>query len=146
METGLDVLERDLSESELKKLNPVVLAWVGDAVFSYYVRKYLTIVCGITSISKLHQKSIRFVSAEAQSEIVHVLLESELTEKEREIVKKGRNTHSSVPKHATVHEYRYATGFESLIGWLTLKGEIPRVRELSRIAIEIIEKNLDEVE
>lgn len=131
------VLNQNLSKQEASRLSPVILAWIGDGVFSDAVRKYLMITSSQT-IKNLHRDSIRFVRAEAQSSAVHALIENDLSEEEIKIVKHGRNTQSQVPKHASISEYRYATGFESLLGWLYITGQNERLTHLCAEAISTL--------
>ncbi len=128
-----EIIEKILSDKEINKLNPLALAWVGDSVFSNFVRKFLTISSS-HKISKLHKKSTRYVKAQAQAELVSYL-DPYLNEREKSIVKKGRNTNSKVPKHSSVHDYRLATGFEALIGYLELTGQYNRLNELCYLGI-----------
>jgi ribonuclease-3 family protein len=109
--------------------NPLVLAYVGDSVYDTFIRTML-VSNGSIQVNKLHKKSIKFVSAKAQAEITEQLYNI-LTEDEQDIVRRGRNTKSnSVPKNADMNDYRYATGFEALIGYLYLIGNTQRLKEL----------------
>ena len=109
-------------------LSPLQLAYIGDAVYELFIRTYL--LERDLPVHELHKEAIKYVKAKAQSDIVHGL-EDELTEEEKAIVKRGRNakTYSS-PKNADLIDYKYATGFESLIGFLYLTGRQERMMEL----------------
>ena len=97
--------------------SPLVLAYIGDAVYELYVRKNL--VCGHNMpVDKLHKSATKLVNAGAQSESFK-RIESMLTEKELSIYKRGRNTKSAVPKNAEMSQYRCATGLEALIGYIS---------------------------
>ncbi len=133
------VINKILTKTEAKKISPLMLAWIGDGIFSDYVRKFL-LLNNKGKISKLHKLSTEYVRAQAQSEIIHYL-KPLLTDEEKEIVKKGRNTISQVPKNTKVQDYRYSTGFESLIGWLKLTGQEERITELNSIGINYIKTN-----
>ena len=85
----------------------------------------------------LHKEATTFVSAKAQSKIL-TKIEENLTEKEAEIVRRGRNAHSNtIPKNATIADYKKATAFEALIGYLFLSKENERLEEIIKIAINI---------
>ena len=110
--------------TEPNQYSPLVLAYMGDAVYELYVRKYLVEKAN-TQVDKLHKAAVRIVRAEAQSE-AYRKIESLLTEEEVSVFKRGRNTKSSVPKHSSVSEYRAATGLEALIGYIYMKGDAER--------------------
>lgn len=112
-----------------KQLSPLNLAFIGDCIYEILVRE--TLVCNANRpVNDLHHESVKFVSAKAQtqafSKIEHMLTEDELA-----IYKRGRNSkvgHS--PKSATEGEYHCATGVEALFGYLYLKDDIERIKEL----------------
>lgn len=109
-------------------LNPSVLAFVGDGVYGLLVREKLSLVNRRSG--DLHKISVQYVKASAQAEAFHIIRE-DLTEHEMSIFKRGRNFHTSnTPKNATKEEYHLATGLESLFGYLHIKGEQKRAREL----------------
>jgi ribonuclease-3 family protein len=123
---------KGLSASDIRMYNPLVLAYVGDSVYDTFIRTML-VSNGSIQVNKLHKRSIKFVSAKAQAEIVEQISHI-LTEDEQDIVRRGRNTKSnSVPKNADMNDYRYATGFEALIGYLYLIGNTKRLMELFEI-------------
>ncbi len=110
-------------------LSPATLAFVGDGVFELFTREYLA--CEANRPAKeLNIAKIRMVSAPAQAEGFRKI-ESVLTEKELEIFKRGRNAHTTrAPKNATHAQYHYATGLETLFGWLYLSGQAERATTL----------------
>lgn len=120
---------------------PLVLAYIGDSVFELFIREKL-ILNGCRRVNLLHRQAISFVKAKGQSKIAHILLESDrLSEKEADIVRRGRNANPhTVAKNVDISDYRYATGFESLIGYLYLKGEKERLNDLLEEAYSIIDK------
>ena len=125
-----------LSASDVKMLNPLVLAYAGDSVYDTFVRTLL-ISGGHGQVAKLHKMSIEFVKAKAQADILGEINEL-LTPEEQDIVRRGRNTKSStMPKNADMLDYRYATGFEALIGYLYLTGQIDRLMEVVRMVINV---------
>lgn len=118
-----------LSEPEARMYSPLTLAFLGDAVYSLLVRNMLTTQANKPT-GKLHKESIKYVNAAFQAEMIKLLME-QLTENELAVFKRGRNAHSShSPKNQSDADYRYATGFESLYGYLYLCGEAERIKEL----------------
>lgn len=114
-----------------KQLSPLVLAYIGDAVFELMVRHQL-VNQNRLPVHRLHQMSVARVCASAQSAAVERLLEI-LTQEESDIYKRGRNTNGHIPKNADVIEYRRATGLEALFGYLYLKQCHQRIAELFSI-------------
>lgn len=139
MEDFLKSLELDsMTKEKVNFLNPLTMAYMGDIIYEVYVRNYILHKYG-GSVNELHKISTKFVRARAQANIVHSL-ESELTEEEWSIVKRGRNQKSgSIPKNASLVDYKYATGFEALIGYLYLLKRNERLEEIIIKAIEIVE-------
>lgn len=107
-----------------KTINIQVLALLGDAVFSLYIREEL-LKQGINHSKKLQQKSVEYVSAKGQANILNYLIENnKLTEEELDIVKRGRNNKKeSHPKHTEIITYKLSTGFEALLGELYLNNK-----------------------
>lgn len=127
--------EFPIKPGDLNTFSPLVLAYIGDAVYEVYIRTLL-ISKGNAPVHKLHKQSITFVKAKAQSDIIHKLMES-LTPEEQDVVRRGRNAKSgTIPKNADVTEYKYATGFESLLGYLYIKGDYTRLLELLKTSVE----------
>ena len=117
-----------LTGEDIMMLSPLQLAYVGDAVYELLVRTYL-MERGL-SVGQLHRLTTKYVKAKSQSNIIHDL-EEDLTEKEKSIVKRGRNSKTNTtPKNAEMIDYKYATGFEALIGYLYLNEEDERLSEL----------------
>ncbi len=120
---------------DIREYSPLVLAYIGDAVYEVYVRTHL-ITSGKKNVYKLHKESIAFVKASSQKEILGRIM-GILTDSEKEIVRRGRNANSgSIPKNANVNDYRYATGFEALIGYLYLDNEIIRLNQIMNAVIK----------
>lgn len=118
-----------ISQGDLNSYSPLVFAYMGDAVYEIFIRTLL-VSHGNAPVNKLHRQSIGFVKAKAQSDTIHMLMENLSTE-EQDIVRRGRNAKSgTIPKNADVTEYKYATGFESLLGYLYMKGDYSRLLEL----------------
>ena len=121
-----------MNESETidpRELNPLALAFVGDAVLELLVRARLV---GTTRLqpNRLHTVATHYVSAHAQNLELDII-EPMLTDAEAAVLRRGKNaSKATVAKHATVQEYRASTGFECLLGWLYLNGQLDRVHEL----------------
>jgi ribonuclease-3 family protein len=126
--------EFNYKPDEVRQLSPLVLAYIGDAVYEVFIRTML-VTEGNVPVHVLHKRSIAYVKAKAQSDVIHRIMPF-LTEEELGVVRRGRNAKSAtVPKNADVSEYRYATGFESLIGFLYLKKDYERLMDILRMAI-----------
>lgn len=132
-----NLLFRDFTKQEARLLNPLQLALIGDGVYEIFIRNYILSENLGLSAHKIHVKAIQYVKAQAQSNIINAL-ESELTEDELYIYKRGRNAKSAtVPKNADVRDYRNATGFEALVGYLYLINDYDRLKEILLKAIEL---------
>src|SRR5689334_929348 len=119
----------------------LALAYLGDAVWEIIIRQHL-LAQGEMKPDRLHKFATRYVKAKSQSDVLHVLLDG-LSEEETAVVKRGRNAKSgSIPKNADVIDYRHATGFECLLGYLYLQGRHERIRELVGTAITWLETQL----
>ena len=124
------------TKAELLNMKPLALAFVGDCVYELYRRNFL-ITEKYRDVNELHRKSVFYVKAKAQAYILHTL-EEELTEDEQNFVRRGRNAHPhTVPKNANVIDYRYATAYEALIGYLYLSGNSERLRYILEKSVEI---------
>lgn len=125
----------NLSEIDIKMLNPLVWAFVGDSVYEMYVRSFIISDCRRTSFD-LHKKSIKYVKASAQSAHLELLMPY-LTEEESDIVRRGRNSKANhLPKNANVIDYRRATAFEALMGYLYLLKRFDRLNELIKVVLK----------
>ncbi len=121
-----------MQEKEVRMLNPLNLAFVGDGVLELLVRQRLVETTTLHP-GKLNVVKVKYVSARAQHREFK-LLEDTLSEEEISYFKRGRNaTKASVSKNATAEEYRASTGFECLLGWLYLTGQVERLEELFEI-------------
>lgn len=117
---------------DYKTLSASSLAFIGDCVFELFVREQLVCI-GNCPVNKLHKKSVEKVCCKAQSLFIKKLL-PKLSEEEITIYKRGRNSHTkNTPKNASESDYHNATGFEALFGYLYLKNDINRLRELFSI-------------
>lgn len=106
----------------------LTLAYIGDCVYEMYVRTHL-LSKGDHKVKDLHKNATKLVCAKAQAIFYH-RIEGLLTEEERTAFHRGRNTKSQVPKNAVLSDYRIATGVETLLGHLYVKGESRRIDEL----------------
>ena len=133
-----DLRMKEFSKDEARMLNPLQLALIGDGVFEVFVRNYILAKNTSLSANKIHVKAIGYVKAKSQSSIIHEI-EGLLNEEEEAVYKRGRNAKSpTVPKNADVRDYRMATGFEALIGYLYLIGNKERLEFIFNKSIEII--------
>ena len=129
-----DYLSIKMTDSEIQGISMLGLAHMGDAVFELMVRAWL---CqnGRATAKGLHRAAVTYVSAGAQARVADRLMAS-LTEEEAAVYRRGRNARvHSVPRGATPGEYHAATGFETLFGYLYLKGRTDRLNQLFEIAV-----------
>ena len=130
----IDLLSAIISDRGLERKDPrtipgLTLAYLGDCIYELIVRSVL-VEQGIMHVSDLNKAAVAQVRAGAQAKLMQSI-EPELTEDERAVFHRGRNAKSaSIPKNASVAEYRTATGFEALLGYLYLQGRIGRILEL----------------
>ncbi|ALM56070.1 MULTISPECIES: Mini-ribonuclease 3 [Staphylococcus] len=124
-----------------KLLNPLTLAYMGDAVLDQHVREYIVLKLKAKP-NRLHQEAKRYVSAKSQAETLEFLMENNwFTESEQDIVRRGRNAKSyTKAKNTDIQTYRKSSGLEAVIGFLYLEKEHERLTSL----LECIVKNVDE--
>lgn len=136
----LDMKEQfGLKDVDIRTYSPLSLAYIGDAVYEVIVRTIL-LHRGNMAVNKYHRKASHMVNASAQARIIKEL-EPMLTEEETTVYKRGRNAKSyTSAKNATIIEYRMATGFEALIGYLYLKEEMDRIFVLVKAGLHIGEE------
>ena len=131
--------EFQLGEQELNSYSPLVLAYIGDCVYELLIR---TLLVGKANcqVSKLHKKAIDYVKAETQAAMIVALMD-ELTEEEQDVFRRGKNAKPhTIPKNASLSDYRRATGMEAVIGYLYLKDETERVIELVKLGLDRLKK------
>ena len=121
---------------DINNMNVLTLAYMGDNVYEYYIRKYL-ISTGISDVNTLQTESVKYVSAKAQKDIVDKLIDDNvLTEEELSVFKRARNHKGNRhPKNCDIVTYKYATGFEAVIGYLELSGNKERIETIMNIVI-----------
>lgn len=120
------------------QLSPLVLAYIGDAVYELAVRKYL-VSRGGCNVNALHKEAVKYVKADTQARVLHAL-EGRLDETEAAVARRGRNAKSGhPPRGANVSNYRHSTGLESLIGYLYLQGKAARLDEIMDLVFGMVE-------
>ena len=124
-----------MEELEVNQMSPLVWAYIGDSVYEQYIRNYL-----VTNTKykphKLHMETTKFVKASAQASALKKL-EEQLTEEEKDIVRRTRNTKNHhLPKNSNVQEYMYATAFEGIIGYLYLTKRFNRLNEILELSLK----------
>ena len=140
MEESVSGLNRKFRETfglepvDLKTYSPLTLAYIGDAAYELVIRS-LVVEQGNAPVNKLHKRSSRLVKAQAQAEAAVKLLDV-FTEEELAVYKRGRNARShTMAKNAEMTDYRMATGFEAVIGYLHLKQDYERMVTLIHLGI-----------
>ena len=125
----------DLKENDIKSYSPLILAYIGDAVYEIIIRT-IVVSEGNTQVNKMHKKSSSLVKAETQANMIKAIMD-DLSEEELSFYKRGRNAKSyTSAKNASISDYRMATGFEALIGYLYLTGKTNRMSELIKLGLE----------
>ena len=136
MEAGLSYIKElfQLEDTDIRTYSPLTLAYIGDAIYELVIRTIL-VEKGNTQVNKLHKRASRLVKASAQSEMIEKL-KPHLTEEEMAVFKRGRNAKSyTMAKNATMSDYRRATGFEALMGYLYLTEQWERMLELIKLGM-----------
>lgn len=137
----MDEMKRALGVGELdvRTYSPLALAYIGDCVFELLIRTML-VSKGNTSVHKYHQRASAVVNAHSQADIIDAL-EPELTEEERTVLKRGKNSKpATMAKNATAKEYKAATGMEAVLGYLYLTNQYGRLIELMKKSLKIWEE------
>ena len=125
----MEIVDREKNEIEVNLLSPLTWAYVGDAIYELYIRTNLVNKTKLKP-HKLHIESIKYVKAKAQAEKLKELME-DLTEEEKEIVRRARNAENHhLPKNADPEDYMYSTAFEGLIGFLYLTKQDERLKQI----------------
>ena len=127
-----------IGEVEAKQYSPLTLAYIGDGIYEIIIR---TILVGQANapVNILNKKASSIVKAEAQANLIHAI-EEDLTEEELAVYKRGRNAKSATSaKNASIRDYRIATGFEALMGYLYMDNQMERALELVKLGLERIE-------
>ncbi len=125
----------DVPPVDVRTYSPLALAYIGDGIFDIVIRT-VVVGRGNTKPNSLHQKTSKIVKAETQAKLAEALAE-DFTEEEMSVYKRGRNAKSfTTAKNASVSDYRKATGFEAVVGYLYLTERFERVLELTKIGLQ----------
>lgn len=128
-----------MQEVDIREYSPLTLAYIGDSIYDLII-KSLVINRGNKQVQKLHKETSSLVQASAQSMMMRAM-QKELTDEERAVYKRGRNAKSVSPaKNQSITDYRRATGFEALLGYLYLKEDWKRMLDLVKIGLDSLEK------
>ena len=123
------VLEKEYKGCSAKELSPLVLAYIGDAVYEILARTKV-LSSGNSPVNKMNAKAKKIVNAKSQCK-AYFKIENELTEEEAAVFRRGRNANSYThPKNMNISDYRHATGLEALFGYLYISGKTDRITEL----------------
>ena len=116
---------------QTREINVLVLAYLGDTIYENYIRRYL-IETGIGNVNDLQKEAVNYVSAKSQASFLTKMMGNDfLSDEEITIVKRARNYKTtSHPKNCDIVTYKYATGLESLIGYLELENKRERIDEI----------------
>ncbi len=129
----------ELEEINIIDYSPLTLAYIGDGIYEVIVRTVIVDEAN-RQVNKIHKAASNLVKAETQAKMIHFIMD-DLTEEEVKIYKRGRNAKAVTrAKNASMSDYRTATGFEALMGWLYLTGQSERMMELIKKCITCIEK------
>ena len=129
----------ELPGQDIRSYSPLTLAYIGDSIYDLIIRTML-VERGNSQVNKLHHRASAYVKAAAQREIM-AEIEPMLTEEEHGYYKRGRNAKSfTTAKNATIVEYRVATGFEALLGFLYLTGQTERVMQLVKAGTDALDR------
>ncbi len=135
MEEKPELIERKKKLEEIRQMSPLTWAYIGDSIYELYIRMCLVQNTKLKP-HYLHIKTIKYVKAVAQAQILKSIEES-LTQEEKEIVRRGRNAENHhLPKNVSSTEYRYATALEALIGYLYLTKQDNRLKEILKLCTE----------
>jgi len=130
-----DYLNIQMTRQEINAVSNLGLAHIGDCVYELLARSYIVTHGGVTN-QRMHLATVELVCAAGQARAAEALLPI-LTEEERDVYRRGRNSHvNSIPKNADPGEYHAATGLECLFGWLYLQGRYGRINELFGAILE----------
>ena len=128
-----------LPETDVDSYSPLVLAYMGDCVYDLII-KSMVVSRGNKQVHRLHEETSSYVQASAQSRMMRAM-QPHLTEEEHAIYRRGRNTRSvSAAKNQTITDYRRATGFEALVGYLFLKKRYARLMQLVKIGLDSLKE------
>lgn len=131
----------NIKEVDIRTYSPLTLAYIGDGIYDLVIRS-IVVGRGNTRASQLHNTTSKVVKAHTQAMMIEALNHM-LTEVEMDVYRRGRNAKSpTMAKNATMADYRKATGFEALMGYLYLNDELERIVELTKKGLELLELKL----
>ncbi|MEE1305683.1 MAG: ribonuclease III domain-containing protein [Agathobacter sp.] len=131
----------NIKEVDIRTYSPLTLAYIGDGIYDLVIRS-IVVGRGNTKASQLHNTTSKVVKAHTQAMMIEALSDM-LTEVEMDVYRRGRNAKSpTMAKNATMADYRKATGFEALMGYLYLNDEFQRIVELTQKGLELLELKL----
>lgn len=131
----------EIPDVDVRTYSPLALAYIGDGIYDLIIRS-LVVAKGNTKASELHKRTSQIVKAHTQAEMVELLLPL-LTEEEVAVYRRGRNAKSpTMAKNATMADYRKATGFEALMGYLYLQDQFERIVELVKAGVNGLQLKL----
>lgn len=134
--------EFEMKEVDIKTYSPLTLAYIGDSIYDLMI-KSLVINDGNKQVQKLHKETSSMVQASAQSQMMRAL-QPMLTDEEHAVYKRGRNAKSVSPaKNQSITDYRRATGFEALMGYLYLKREFTRMVDLVKAGLQSLQEEIE---
>ena len=138
METSIIESLSNEEFKDIRQYSPLTMAFIGDGVYELYIRTH--IVKGLNApVNQLHKKCVKYVSAAGQCKAMDII-EQMLSEDELDAFKRGRNTKIyTKAKNASLYEYKRATGFEALIGYLYVTKQSERLEELIKIVLNNFE-------
>ena len=144
MKKGIDSYLKEqfqIADVDIRTYSPLTLAYIGDGIYDLVIRS-VVVARGNTRAGELHKRTSQIVKAYTQAQMMEALLPL-LTEEEADIYRRGRNAKSpTMAKNATMSDYRKATGFEALMGWLYVKDEFERLVELVKAGAESLKLRL----
>lgn len=133
------LVEFKINEKEIKNYSMLSLAFLGDSIHSLYIRNYLITKANF-KVKELHSMATKYVKAKSQSIVIENL--NDLTLEEEQIVKTARNSKTNnIAKNSTIKDYKNATAFEALLGYLALNKNYERLNKILKKSVEITEKS-----
>ena len=133
-----------LEEINITDYSPLTLAYIGDGIYEIIIRTIIVDEAN-RQVNKIHKAASGLVKAGTQAKMIHLIMD-DLTEEEIQIFKRGRNAKAVTrAKNASMSEYRRATGFEALMGWLYLSGQSDRMMDLIMLALKRFEMEEKEI-
>lgn len=132
-----------MTGDKINRINTTSLAYLGDAVYELQIRERIIDKLPLDA-GKAHHAAVRYVSAEGQAKAAkEMMAEGFYTEEEESLLKRARNHRTmSRPQHADPRDYKLATGFEAVLGYLHLKGDMTRISEIAAEAVRIIDSEI----